>query len=510
MSDSEKLSVAIVHHHLRGGGVTRIIENTLHALQNHPVEPMVFVGEALPHGSPIPNEKVRVVKGLGYAGDDGPPLDADSVYRNLKQDVEAEFGGAPDLWHIHNHSLGKNPAVTDAVVRLAADGENLLLQLHDFAEDGRPPNYQRLLNYGKVDWDSQGRSLIELMYPAGTQVHYAFLNGRDRKIFTSIGLATEDATILSNPVVFNTEDRGEASTGSDEYELPEPLTESKPLVIYPTRAIRRKNMGEMLFWSALYGDEVQFAATLAPKNPEMKPVYERWKSLAGGNGLHVFFELGEKWEGPFEELLRKADALLSTSIMEGFGLAFLEPWLVDRPIIGRNLADITRDFSERGIRLDHLYTTLQVPLAKLKRDKLKKHIAERLESLYAAYGQNFDEQTLQEIWEQLTDGGTIDFGVLDEPFQQELIEQAIRGDLKPEELNPQSLEIETLSANEELIRHNKELIKNGFNLDDYGDRLAQLYQEVAHRQNDQEPNYLDAGRILKSYLSSENFTLLKT
>ena len=31
------------------------------------------------------------------------------------------LGGKPDLWHIHNHSLGKNSALTGAVAILAEE-----------------------------------------------------------------------------------------------------------------------------------------------------------------------------------------------------------------------------------------------------------------------------------------------------------------------------------------------------------------------------------------------------
>ena len=313
MSDRSRLSVAIVHHHLRGGGVSRVIANALQALNDHRVNIMVFVGEEPPAGAAIPREQITVVEGLAYAGQEGPPVEAGTLYKNLIDQAQSAFGGPPDVWHIHNHALGKNPAVTDVAARLAAEGARMLYQPHDFAEDGRPPNYQRLLEYGSPEWDEKGRKLTELMYPVGDHVHYAFLNGRDRKIFNRAGLGEQQSSILSNPVVF--ESGSDAGNSKDaDYALPDPLTAEKPLVIYPTRAIRRKNIGEMIFWSALYGDRVQFATTLSPKNPEMKPVYERWKALVKGNGLNVFFELGEQWQGPFEALLRKADAIITTSI----------------------------------------------------------------------------------------------------------------------------------------------------------------------------------------------------
>ena len=76
--------------------------------------------------------------------------------------------GKPDLWHIHNHSLGKNPSLTEAVALLAQSGERILLHPHDFAEDGRPGNYLSL------------SEVYQRAYPTGPNIHYAALNQRDR------------------------------------------------------------------------------------------------------------------------------------------------------------------------------------------------------------------------------------------------------------------------------------------------------------------------------------------
>ena len=62
----------------------------------------------------------------------------------MKKAAEIGLGGKPDLWHIHNHCLGKNPSLTQAVSHLAEDGNPILLQPHDFAEDGRPSNFNCL------------------------------------------------------------------------------------------------------------------------------------------------------------------------------------------------------------------------------------------------------------------------------------------------------------------------------------------------------------------------------
>ena len=170
----------------------------------------------------------------------------------------------------------------------------------------------------------------------------------------------------------------------------------------------------------------------------------------------------------------------------------------------------TSDFTDRGIELSHLYSTLQVPLDALNPDKLQSHLNARLEKLYAAYNQPYSERIFEEIWENLTQDGTIDFGVLDEPFQQELIEQAARGELRRDDVVPNHLGLDSITGDNGLIERNKGRIKDGFNLADYGDRLLELYKGLAAEGGAGEVEYLDPGAILGAYLSSENVTLLKT
>ena len=50
------------------------------------------------------------------------------------------------LLQLHNHALGKNIGWTSFVPQLAQAGYRTLLQIHDFAEDFRPGNYQALLS----------------------------------------------------------------------------------------------------------------------------------------------------------------------------------------------------------------------------------------------------------------------------------------------------------------------------------------------------------------------------
>jgi hypothetical protein len=44
------------------------------------------------------------------------------------------------------------------------------------------------------------------------------------------------------------------------------------------------------------------------------------------------------------DMYRVADLVITTSVLEGFGFAYLEPWIADRAVIGRSIPMITPDF----------------------------------------------------------------------------------------------------------------------------------------------------------------------
>jgi glycosyltransferase involved in cell wall biosynthesis len=60
------------------------------------------------------------------------------------------------------------------------------------------------------------------------------------------------------------------------------------------------------------------------------------------------------------DIYRAADLVITTSTLEGFGFVYIEPWLLDRAVIGRSIPFVTPDFQAAGMKLGHLYTALIV------------------------------------------------------------------------------------------------------------------------------------------------------
>ena len=445
--------VAIVHYHYRPGGVTNVIQRTVEALQPLNIAATVLFGRQ--PTQPIDNISVCCLEGLDYdEKDSGSP---DNLTEKMKTAAEAALGGAPDIWHIHNHALGKNMMLPAAVAKLAREGQRILLQIHDFAEDGRPANYKRL----RAAFGHGGPLQTTPLYPLADHVHYAVLNRRDQSWLCSIGAELRHVHWLPNSV-------------------PPEINNAKPHSqsgvkkwIYPTRAIRRKNIGEFLLWATLAKNDEQFAVTLAPTNPNDCAIYERWKTLAAEWKLPVEFEVGLRANSA--PWWQQGNGVVTTSVAEGFGLAFLEPWMAGIPLVGRDLPDITCDLKSVGMDLSMLYSRLAVPLKWLDATRLKDQVSTRLSETWSAYGRKPPPDATEQAWQAAVKGDTIDFGRLDEGTQETVIGLLREDATRIDAVQPSCLSIEN---SRRAVDKNSACVQRQFNPQLYGDRLSAVYQDL--------------------------------
>jgi len=483
------LRVAIVHYHARGGGVTRIMEHAARALEAHGSRAAILVGESSAHAPGLP---LSVLPALAYAPLDRP-VSAAPALASLEAAAAQLLGGPPDVWHVHNHSLGKNLLLPVLVEALAEKGAHLLLQIHDFAEDGRPANYRGLLAYLGA---GERATLARRLYPQGPHIHYALLNARDRDFLAAAGIAPDRLHLLANPVHF------EAIAEP----APPPHTERR-LVLYPTRAIRRKNLGELLLWAALSPGDTDFATTLTPQNPEARVLHDAWVAFAQEQHLPVSFGAGETNPLSFPELLQTAHACITTSVAEGFGLAFLEPWLVRRPLVGRNLPEITREFEDAAVDLGGLYSRVEIPVAWVGSDDLRASVEEGLRLTFAAYGHALPPRAVDRALAAAARDDRVDFGRLDESLQRMVIRRVLADSAARNAIQPADLLEATPAPG--VVLANDERIRSRYGLAGYGKRLHDLYAQIAGTAVGT-AGPLDPERLLDLFLAPERFFLLRT
>jgi glycosyltransferase involved in cell wall biosynthesis len=480
IQSSNRIAVAILHYHLRPGGVTRVIERAIESLGDT-IDAVVLTGEA-----PAPGDALAPLAEPFHALEYGSHIPQPAATaEDLRFNARSLLGRDPDIWHIHNHCLGKNSFTPQFVWHLAQAGCRLLLQPHDFAEDGRPENY-RLLK-GQL-----GDELDRILYPVADHVWYAPINFRDKAFLEEIGLPNVHE--LPNAV---TKHVVQASLPAQGRRGSLPRT-----VVYPARAIRRKNMGEFLLWSLLAPEGYLFQSTLAPQNPEWQGIYNEWVAFATQLNLPVEFDAGRTTE--FSELVQNADALISTSIAEGFGLAFLEPWLEGKMLVGRKLPEITTDFEAEGLDLSTLYSSLPVPLEWTGESAFLQTLETAMKQSYAAYSMDWKNEYFEEAKAALVIDGKVDFGILDEPLQRNVIRHLVENPDDRSQLIPFSP-----SPSPPLIERNRKVALVHYSPEAYGKRLLGIYRDLAASQPGPVTS-APAAALLEKFLLPRRFNLLRT
>lgn len=383
-------SINIIHHHLHPGGVTRVIQLQVKALQQLPGKwnPKIITGH-VPDGAGF-NVDLRSDARLNYLNRDNlKSMDLSIAKCNLKVFIKKMIS-KNGIVHFHNLNLGKNPLLTVIMYELAEAGFSIVNHAHDFAED-RPDNYAFLKH---VIEDSFRYKLHEVLYPSASNYQFAVLNSFDYERINQYGVEQSRITLLPNPVhfesVYSLDDK---KNNKDIITQQLDIDTDKKLITYPVRAIRRKNIGEFILLAFLFHDQANWLITQAPMNPEQIPIYEDWKSFCSENNIPVLFEAGKQVE--FEQLINASDFCITTSAREGFGMSYLEPWLMNTPVVGRDLSNVLGDIKRNGLKFSYLYEKISINRNGTYVDF--KDMSEELQKEVIQKAQH-DKDYLQEIW----------------------------------------------------------------------------------------------------------------
>ncbi len=509
------LRLGILHYHLNPGGVTRVIENHLLGLD------AVWTGEparvVLLHGGRsdgFRRELLERLRNVELATATLPELDYDELHGRTDLGGEElaaataavlEDAGLPareTILHVHNHGLGKNRALCEALGRLAERGYALLLHIHDFAEDLRVANYRRVAALP-----------AHVRYPQGPAIHYAVLNGRDHNILADAGVPAERLHLLPNPAPPVEPRRDRAAARQRLHKLFDVAPEQR-FLLYPVRGIRRKNVGEAVLLSVLARAETVVGLTLAPINPAERGAFQHWNRLVAARGLPFRCEVGGSGGLSFAENLAAADGLVTTSLAEGFGMVFLEAWQVGLPLAGRDLPEITLDFVRVGLRLDRLQSRLEVPIRWLGAPRFAGRVAEAFTQTQEAYGLS-RRASAEDVLAVKVIEGCVDFGDLDEEMQAEVVERVDGDPAARRELIALNGRLATAlsldaAAEARTIAENARVVEERFSPAATGRRLSVLYRELAAGERGGRPVAPPhPQRILDRFLELGRFRLIR-
>jgi hypothetical protein len=165
------------------------------------------------------------------------------------------------------------------------------------------------------------------------------------------------------------------------------------------------------------------AITQPPTTERDMAVYRRWKELALELGLPVEFEAGTGTG--FSRVLGSAAAVVTTSIKEGFGFSFLEPWTAGLAVAGRRIGYVCRDFEEAGLRFDAFYDSIGLPPCEITKDypaRFQDGLERAIRGLYAAFGKEIPAAIDAMIKNRAA--SLPDFGAMDETMQEDFVRHA--------------------------------------------------------------------------------------
>ncbi len=464
------MKAALLHYHLKPGGVTTVIRQQIEALSGHS-DLLLLTGKEPPEPVGCP---YSVVPGIGYDGPENPDEDPHKTASRIIREIRTHFPGGCDVLHIHNPLLAKNRRLPAIISSLRQRGMRLLLQVHDLAEDGRPDVFYS-----------------EEPYPE--DCHYCVINSRDREILLKAGLKKEGLHLLANMVNF--------------FDTEPEKTIRQNFVLYPVRAIRRKNIGEAVLISLFLDRNASIAVTLPPNSPRDWGPYNQWKKFVKERDLPIVFEASRKYH--FQDLVKSAESFITTSVSEGFGFAFLEPWTAGQLLSGRRLPDICRDFEEKGVALDHLYTRLDIPLEAFDSSRFFEKWRTCIMKNAGRYGLEMESGSIAAAYNEITKNGCIDFGLLDEPFQQQAVLNALRDPgiyRRIRDANPGPAGITDTQDRSTRISRNRAAVASNYGLEAYRNRLKEIHRQTVQTSVSQR---IDKKKLALEFLRPQNFSMLK-
>ncbi len=351
----KKDRLVIFHYHLLPGGVTSVIAKGIKGILITPAKTGLKNITVVSGGDPIGEEDFRrfmeehrgaakkrgitleykTLREIGYASADHNTWEEAEAAVQLADQLKNLF---PDsIWWIHNYHIGKNPLFTQAVLLTARDSrdQRLLLQIHDFPENGRFANWTLL------------KERIPLpLYPAGPEIFYLTINQRDRRILAAAGLPEEQIVHLPNPVSINSVrpriDTEEVKGVFEKRMMADfpGYRSGAPWGLYPVRTIRRKNILEAALGSLLFPEPLNLVVTLPGLSNQEKGYSGLVENLFRDGTIPGLWGTG-MWKGtdapPFEEMARASDLILSSSLQEGFGYFIIDALRWGKPLLSRRM-----------------------------------------------------------------------------------------------------------------------------------------------------------------------------
>lgn len=360
------MKLVIFHYHLQPGGIRRIIELATPHLVRTAARPITRVvlatgrhPDVLWHhhfiqqlpGVPV---AVWVEPSFDYLSEQHEPPDRITTrIRQALQKLFAEADAGNCLVWAHNLGVGRNLLLARELAAACAErGIRFVAHHHDWWFDNRWARWHEMRQVGFPNL----AALAQAVFPQrGNTLHVA-INHADAAILSRhLGQRVLWLPNLTEPAPPPTAARVRFTHRWLRNRL---ARDGAPMWLLPCRTLRRKNIAEALLLTRWLRPEAWLVVTGAASSADEVPYFRALERAAHQH--HWRMRLGvlagdESRKPNVRELLAASEAVLLTSVQEGFGLPYLEAAAARRPLIARRLPNVAPDLHRFGFRFSQAY-----------------------------------------------------------------------------------------------------------------------------------------------------------
>lgn len=354
----------VVHYHWRPGGVRRVVELTLPAI-------VAAAGESLgevtllsgghpdeaPEWEGLPTKTVRIHEAAcDYFSNqrESPEKISEKIRQAISRAMQGRNPERTLVW-FQNPALARNAMLCREILGFSQKtGAALVLHHHDFWCAGRWARWEELRLCGCNDL----AGAADLLFASGTRAVHAGINLQDFR--TLEGCFPGRAFHLPNPVLKPAAPNS-ADVKAARERVASALKTDAPFWIYPTRFLRRKNLLEAVLLTRWLRPEAILTTTSGSFSPDECGYADDIRKAAARQGWRVHFGLLDKPGAPrVSDLLASAEAVIHTSVQEGFGMTFVEAAAAGTPLIARAIPSVMPDLTALGFEFPNLYPDILI------------------------------------------------------------------------------------------------------------------------------------------------------
>lgn len=277
--------------------------------------------------------------------------------RAFIHDLVATLDGDTALVWAHNQGLGRNLLLTQEVeAACSLHRIPLALHHHDWWFDNRWARWTEMRRSGFRSLSQVAKTILSV----GSGVVHIAINKHDATLLEKF--LPGRCAWLPNPALGKPTAPSRKSVEHARAWLHGQLGADAPVWLMPCRLLRRKNIAEALLLTRWLRPEAWLVTTAGITSPDETPYAQRLQDSAQRYGwpLRLNILTSENDSPGLPALIAASEAILLTSLQEGFGLSYLEAAVAGRPLLARMLSNIAPDLAHWGLRFPQSYAEVLV------------------------------------------------------------------------------------------------------------------------------------------------------